>query len=233
MAQPSRLESHAAGELAGGCSEHVSGTVCVTRTSIPLVFRPAICGPIRGIFEMRSRRTSWRCAAACALVAMTTSVPNLESWAGPSRVGRQKGVERAAGSASARDAGTASIVGGAWHADNTPIAHAKLQLRNAVTGKLRATVVGTEAGQFAFEGLEGGTYIVELVSKTGTVLTTGQRIVLRSGETVVTFVRLSTKVPWFEGFFANAATVVSLAAATIGVTAVAPDQMRCASPPCR
>jgi len=181
---------------------------------------------------MRSRGTAWRFAAAWAVVAMTTSVPNLESFAGSSHRGDQNGLERPSGSATVA-AATASIVGGAWHADNTPIARARLRLRNAITGKVQATVVATDGGQFAFGDLEGGTYIVELVSSTGAILTTGARIVLRSGETVVTFVRLSTRVPWFDGFFANAATAVALAAATIGVTAVAPDQMPCASPPCK
>ena len=42
------------------------------------------------------------------------------------------------------------------------------------------------------------------------------------GETVATFVRLGTKVPWIAGFFSNAAAVASTAAAAEGVTALAP-----------
>ena len=45
------------------------------------------------------------------------------------------------------------------------------------------------------------------------------------GETVATFVRLGTKVPWFPGFFGNAASAVASTAASQGITAIAPVQL--------
>jgi hypothetical protein len=131
------------------------------------------------------------------------------------------------------DAPATSIIGAAWKADNTPIPNAKLRLRNVVTGTIQATNVANEAGQFVFGELESGSYIVELVSDRGKLLAIGNTLAVGPGETVATFVRLGTKIPWFDGFFGNAASVVASAAASTGITAMAPEEMPCASPPCK
>jgi hypothetical protein len=129
-----------------------------------------------------------------------------------------------------------SILGAAWKGDNTPIPNAKLRLRNALTGKIEATTVANDAGQFAFTGIESGTYAIELVADSGKILTLGHTFTVAPGETVATFVRLGTKVPWFNGmfgnsnsFFSNAAAAASSTAASTGVTAVAPEEVRPAS----
>jgi hypothetical protein len=128
--------------------------------------------------------------------------------------------------------GQTAITGVAWHADNTPIPHAKLRLRDVVSGRIRAHTVANEAGQFAFLAVEPGSYVIELVADDGKVLTVGQTLAVSRGETVATFVRLGTRVPWFNGFFSNAAAAVAATAAAAGVTAIAPEEMTCASPPC-
>lgn len=135
-------------------------------------------------------------------------------------------------SASADLARASSILGAAWKSDNTPIPSAKLRLRNVLTGKVDANTVANDLGQFSFDGMESGSYVVELVSDTGKILAIGHTFTVAPGEMVATFVRLGTKVPWFTGFFGNAASSVASVAASTGVTAVAPEQMACASPPC-
>jgi hypothetical protein len=126
--------------------------------------------------------------------------------------------------------GSASIMGTAWKADNTPIPQAKVRLRDVGSGKTLAAAIANEAGQFTFSDIEPGSYIVELVSDKGRVLAVGHTLAVGAGETIVTFVRLGTKVPWFDGFFVNAAASVAAAAASMGVTAVAPQEMRPVSP---
>ena len=54
------------------------------------------------------------------------------------------------------------------------------------------------------------------------LLAVGQVFTIAPGETVATFVRLGTKLPWFAGFFSNAAAAAITAAASEGVTALAP-----------
>jgi hypothetical protein len=120
----------------------------------------------------------------------------------------------------------ARIVGVAWYADETPIPHARLRLRNISTGRVVAHTVASRSGRFEFAGAPPGLYAVELVDEHGNVLTVGHSFTLGKKDTVTTFVRLGTRVPWFNGFFANAAAAVASAAAAAGVTAIAPEAVR-------
>ena len=70
--------------------------------------------------------------------------------------------------------GITTVVGSAREADNAPVRGARLQLRNVVTGYIEATAVADQAGEFTFEGFEGGTYVVELVDPGDDVLAVGQ-----------------------------------------------------------
>lgn len=115
-----------------------------------------------------------------------------------------------------------TILGTAWKADNTPIPLAQLRLRNLVTGRVEATTISNDAGQFAFEHVEGGNYVVELLNEAGKVQIVGHAFTIAPGETVATFVRAGTKVPWFSGFFGNSVSAVSSTAASEGITAIAP-----------
>jgi hypothetical protein len=122
-----------------------------------------------------------------------------------------------------------SIMGSAWKADNSPIPFAKLRLRNVVSGQIQAHTIADELGKFAFKLVEPGSYVVELVSEDGRILTVGHTFSVGPGEAAATFVRLGTKVPWFNGFFGNAAAIVASTAAAAGVTALAPEEMTCVS----
>jgi hypothetical protein len=123
----------------------------------------------------------------------------------------------------------AEILGAAWNADNTPIAGARLRLRNVSTGKVDATTVANDLGQFAFSDVAIGAYLVELVTDGGRLLTVGHTFTVGPGETVATFIRLGTKVSWSDGFFRNAAGAIAAAAASMGVTAIAPEKRTCVS----
>jgi hypothetical protein len=149
----------------------------------------------------------------CA-VGVPPRVSGLPPGPSPARVG-----------ASPAATGQTSVMGAAWRVDNSPIAGARVQLRNLVSAKVEATAVANEAGQFTFSRIEGGTYVVELVGENGKIVSVGHAFVIAPGETVATFVRLGTKVPWFSGFFANAASAVASTAASQGITAMAPVQL--------
>ena len=123
-----------------------------------------------------------------------------------------------------------SIVGVAWNADNTPLPWARVRLRNVVTGKIASAAVADAAGQFTFAGVETGAYLIELVTESGKIAAVSHTFSVAPGETVATFVRASTKVPWFSGFFGNAASAIAATAASAGVTAIAPDAKPCSSP---
>ena len=131
-------------------------------------------------------------------------------------------VSLAAGSVAQTDPVT-SIQGVAWQADNTPIALAKLRLRNVVTGRLQTGVVADADGRFVFREISSGAYLIELVYDDGRVLAVSHTFSVAPGETVATFVRLPPKTRWFQGFFSNAAALVAAAAASTGLTAIAPE----------
>lgn len=136
------------------------------------------------------------------------------------------------GAASGQSAGTgsmqnvpatpSSVVGAAWNADSTGIAGARLRLRNVTTGKIAAATRADDHGQFRFEDVGSGSYVIELVDDSGKVLALGHVFTVSRGETVATFVRLGTRVPWFTGFFSNAAAAAISTAASEGITALAP-----------
>lgn len=123
-----------------------------------------------------------------------------------------------------------SIHGGAWHADNTPVPGARLRLRNVITGRIEATAVANENGEFAFTGIAAGTYLIEMVAEHGKVLAVGHTFTVAPGETIATFVRLGPKVRWFNGLFGNASLMVAASAATVGVMAVSPETITPISP---
>ena len=125
---------------------------------------------------------------------------------------------------SAVSKGTTSILGVVWNVDNTPIPGARVQLRNLVSGKVDASAVANQTGQFSFNQIEGGRYVIELIGANGKISTVGHAFAIAPGESVATFVRMGTKVPWFTGFFGNAATAVTSSAASQGITAIAPVQ---------
>jgi hypothetical protein len=113
-----------------------------------------------------------------------------------------------------------SVRGVAWNSDNSPLPTAKVRLRNLHTGRVDATAVTTEIGQFTFNGLDSGAYVIELVGDSGSVIAVGQSFRLETGETVATFVRLPPRQSWFAGAFSNTAAAVVAAASSAGVTAI-------------
>jgi hypothetical protein len=113
-----------------------------------------------------------------------------------------------------------TVVGTAWRADNTPVSRALIRLRDAVTGQALGLVRADDRGQFQFDQIPAGRYLVELVSPGEAVLAVGDVFTLTIGHTVSTFVRLTSRAPWFTGFFGNAAAAAIATASTLGITAV-------------
>jgi len=177
------------------------------------------------------RLTFWRISAGALMVTSLTAA----SFASGRPDGRDAKTAAARPSAGAsRTVGVTSttgvtvtarattILGSAWTADNAPIRQARIRLRNVITGRVEASAVANDLGQFEFLNVEGGSYLVELVSESGRIQVVGHVFTIAPGETVATFVRLGAKVPWFSGFFGNTLSAVSSSAASEGITALAP-----------
>ena len=124
------------------------------------------------------------------------------------------------GNASAGPVDTGVVRGVVWSGDNSPIANAKVRLRNIETGRVVSASETSSDGQFTFAGVAKSSYLVELVSDNGKVLAVGPAFRLEPGQTVSTVVRLPTRRSWYAGMFSNAAAVVIAAASSVGLTAV-------------
>src|SRR5262245_24412742 len=86
------------------------------------------------------------CGLVCAVVCGAV-------WAGPVDTGIVRGV--------------------VWNGDNSPIANAKVRLRNIETGRVVSASETSSSGQFLFGGVAKSSYLVELVSDDGKVLAAG------------------------------------------------------------
>jgi hypothetical protein len=177
-----------------------------------LVSAPVFAGLVLAPVAVDARPGGTTSTAAAKSSTTTRSTPGTARPIGPTSItGPDAIVTRAT-----------TIHGSAWTADNTPIAQARLRLRNVVNGRIEGSTIANDAGQFVFQNVAGGSYIVELVSGSGKTEVVGHVFSIAPGETVATFVRTGTKVPWFNGFFGNSMTAVSSTAASEGITAIAP-----------
>lgn len=113
-----------------------------------------------------------------------------------------------------------AVLGSAWKGDSQPYPQARIRLRCVDTGRGVARTASDREGQFRFDRVDPGAYVVELLSSDDKVLAVGDLFGLAAGGQATTLVRLSSKAPWVAGFFGNAAAAAITAASTLGVTAV-------------
>lgn len=157
-----------------------------------------------------------KCTLRRRVVGMALVLATLPPWR-VTYAGNQLETARLGVSASMRQAGV--ISGTAWNRDS-PIADARLRLRDVSSGLILMATQADVLGRFRFLRVPPGSYVVELVDEKDCVLGLGHVFSLGPGETVVTFIRLGSRAPWYEGFFSNAAALALASAASLGVTAV-------------
>ena len=120
------------------------------------------------------------------------------------------------------------IMGYLWTAQNGAIEEASVQIRNTVTNVVESVTKTNAAGEFVFQNVNPGEYVIEYVTdgaKKG-LLALGHPFTVSPGETVATFVRLSNGLPMLlpnelSNLASNAASQAVTSAATQGVTSIA------------
>jgi hypothetical protein len=161
---------------------------------------------------MSNRRKAIRLTAG-GLAAVLLSLPAL-----PLAQESRPAVSRSS-SKTAAVVSTGTILGTAWRGDSTPYPQARIRLRNVQNGRGIGRTVSDVDGRFRFERVDQGAYVVELLSQDDKVLAVGDLFGVSAGQQSLTAVRLSSRAPWFSGFFGNAAAAAIAAASTLGVTA--------------
>ena len=123
-------------------------------------------------------------------------------------------------SASVLGAAAVRVVGFAWKGDDTPVEYPVLRIRDLQEGQVVARTTGTALGQFRFDSLNGGTYLIELLDTESRILAVGQPLVVLPGETVATFIRLSDAAVTDDSLFGGSAPAVVQTAADARVRPV-------------
>jgi len=118
-----------------------------------------------------------------------------------------------------------TIQGSALTSTNGHLANAIVRLRDARFGKILGNQVTDKLGLFEFDGLEPGTYIVEMMGQDQSVLASSQLLSVNAGEAVSAVVKLPFRVPPYSSVLSSSkAALFALAtqAATSAILAVAP-----------
>ena len=83
------------------------------------------------------------------------------------------------------------VIGTVVDVSRAPVSYAKVQLRNLGNGLVLATADANEAGEYAFDVSEPGTYVVEMLVLDHHVLALSNAVTLRRYETSRTLIRLA------------------------------------------
>ena len=112
------------------------------------------------------------------------------------------------------------IAGQALNADRTPLAFARVRLRNLDSGAIIDKTAADHLGEFSFLVPSRGNYVAELFDAADRVLAVGEAVRVEAGQTVGTLLLLSARTASFGGLFGNSAAAIVSAAAGAGITAV-------------
>lgn len=86
--------------------------------------------------------------------------------------------------------GQTQIIGSVIDIRQEPVAHAKVRLRNLNTGKIEQEAETNNLGEYAFQLVEPGSYVVEMVMADGTIIALSNAGALAHYETLQTVVQL-------------------------------------------
>ena len=168
-------------------------------------------------------------AARLAMPAPTGSLSALTKAASAVRSSRAaalagKGLTSGTGASLGK---STQIMGYLWTSNNGAMTEATVRIRDTVTDAIVDVVKTNSAGEFVFQNVNPGEYVIEYVSdSTSKLLALGHPFTVSPGETVATFVRLSNGLPMLlpnelSNLTSNVAAQAVSSAAAEGVTAIA------------
>jgi hypothetical protein len=167
-------------------------------------------------------------AVASALLIMggswSVSAQPQTSSVAPQTIGKKTGPRLLPGT---RANVLTTIQGTASGADGKPSQNTLVRLRDARYGAVVDTQITDQAGRFTFNGVEPGSYVVEIMGvDQKTPLATSQILSVNAGEAAMAIVKLPFRVLPFAGILnssvAPSAAMMATQAAATGIVAVVP-----------
>lgn len=172
--------------------------------------------------------TAAAAAARLATPAPTGSMGALTKAASAVRSSRAaalagKGLSTGSGASLGR---STQIMGYLWTSNNGAMTNASVQIRNTVTNVVERVATTNMAGEFVFQNVAPGEYVIEYVQgSVAKIMAIGHPFTVSPGETVATFVRLSNGLPMLipnelSNLTSNIAAQALTSAAANGVSVV-------------
>lgn len=172
--------------------------------------------------------TAATAAARLATPAPTGSMGALTKAASSVRSSRAaalagKGLTAGSGESLGR---STQIMGYLWTSNNGAMTNANVQIRNTVTNVVERVATTNAAGEFVFQNITPGEYVIEYVQgSVAKIVAIGHPFTVSPGETVATFVRLSNGLPMLipnelSNLTSNVAAQAVTSAAAQGVSVV-------------
>ena len=96
-----------------------------------------------------------------------------------------------------------ALLGFARTSLNTPIAYARVVLRNLRTGQIYARTVANQRGEFSFVDLEANAYVVELLGPDGSVVAASPLVSMARGDVRQTELRVAAAATTVAASFGN------------------------------
>ena len=155
-------------------------------------------------------------AAAAPAVVRRSAIPT--NTAGPARAAVPARAGAPAVLPGTRETAFSTIQGSALDSTSGILPDSAVRLRDARLGRIIGTQRTDKSGVFEFRGVDPGSYIVELLGPTDSVLAASQLINVNAGDAVSTTVKLPFRLPPLGGLLghttAQAIAITSAAAAT-------------------
>jgi hypothetical protein len=155
-------------------------------------------------------------APAAPAVVTRSATPTVTAGAARSAVPARAGAPAVL--PGTRETAFSTIQGNALDSTDGILPDSPVRLRDARIGRIISTQRTDKSGVFEFRGVDPGSYIVELLGTTDSVLAASQLINVNAGEAVSAVVKLPFRLPPLGGLLghttAQAIAITSAAAAT-------------------
>jgi hypothetical protein len=192
-----------------------------------LVLTAGFCAVASLTVHGQAARTLTTPASPDGVIASPGSMARARTAPAPRATGASPSLDPRVLPGTPASAFSTTIQGNALDTSGRIMPDTPVRLRDARSGRIVESQLTDDAGRFSFEGLDPGTYIVEVLSNESQILAASQMLSVNAGDALSAVVKLPFRIPPFAGFLGHtvpSAAVVAGAAASAQVLAAAATQ---------